>query len=385
AENFRVNLFNPTNASILNGVGYAALQDDDSLPALGIDDVTVLEGPLETSTNAVFTVTLSAPSGRDVAIPYSASPETAEALADFVPVSGVLTFPAGNTVQTLSVPVLGDDLAESNETFRVLFGSPVGATLPASGGRGLIVDDDVASLDHFEFDPIEPMQLLNIPWPVRITARDSLGNLVRDFAGDLQLRGLTQRRELNAAPGEGLWPYPLAANFHDHRLQSIYLAREFAGPARITALSLWVQSPLSQRLRFWTVRLTHTPLGHFQAPAWEDDGWVTVYQQTETFLETGWHRIPFAEPFEFNGFDNLLVDFSFNNGSFGEQGLVRFAATDEPRSIFFSTDSGFGDPLLWKGSLQPAPQPTNGVPNLLFATETPVAVSPSQTGAFVDG
>ena len=59
-----MNLSNPINATIADGQGIGTITDDDPPPTLSINDVTVAEGNAGT-TDATFTVTLGAPSGRD--------------------------------------------------------------------------------------------------------------------------------------------------------------------------------------------------------------------------------------------------------------------------------------------------------------------------------
>ena len=60
-ETFTVNLSNAVNAAIADGTGLGTILDDDSLPALSINDVTVTESDAGT-TSATFTVGLNAPS-----------------------------------------------------------------------------------------------------------------------------------------------------------------------------------------------------------------------------------------------------------------------------------------------------------------------------------
>src|SRR5947207_11105696 len=62
-ETFEVDLFSATNAAIIDNVGVIRIADDDATPSLRISDATVLEPPPGGLTNAVFNVTLSAPSG----------------------------------------------------------------------------------------------------------------------------------------------------------------------------------------------------------------------------------------------------------------------------------------------------------------------------------
>jgi hypothetical protein len=110
-------------------------------PTLAIDDATVTEGNGGT-TNAVFTVRLSAPSSSAVTVSYATADGTAAAGSDYVAASGTLTFPAGTTSRTLSVAVKGDKTLEPDETFLVNLGNPVNATIADGQGQGTILNDD---------------------------------------------------------------------------------------------------------------------------------------------------------------------------------------------------------------------------------------------------
>lgn len=94
--------------------------------------------------NAVFLVTLSARSGRGtVTVDYATAPGTATAGVDYASVSGTLSFtPGASLVQRVLVPVLGDQVPESDETFYVNLWNPVNAGLAVSQAAGLIVDND---------------------------------------------------------------------------------------------------------------------------------------------------------------------------------------------------------------------------------------------------
>src|SRR5207302_1174378 len=56
--------------------------------------------------------------------------------------SGTLTFVPGTTVQTITVPVVGDAAVEGNESFTVILSGAVNATIADGQGSGTIYDDD---------------------------------------------------------------------------------------------------------------------------------------------------------------------------------------------------------------------------------------------------
>jgi chitinase len=105
------------------------------------DDVQVTEGNGET-TSAVFTVRLSAASGQVVTLDYATADGSATAPTDYTATAGTLSFPAGTTTRTVTVPVIGDLLDEANETFLLRLSNPAGALLGDAQATGTIVDDD---------------------------------------------------------------------------------------------------------------------------------------------------------------------------------------------------------------------------------------------------
>ncbi len=121
------------------------ITDDDALPTVTIADAKeVMEGDdPSTATNMTFAVTLSAASGRDVSVDYTLG-GTATAGSDYTdPETKTITIAAGSATGSVSIPVLGDELDEPNETVTVALASPTNATLGSSStASGTITDDD---------------------------------------------------------------------------------------------------------------------------------------------------------------------------------------------------------------------------------------------------
>jgi chitinase len=145
-QTFTVKLSNPNPSAgntIADDTATGTIIDDDPLPSLRVNDVSVTEGNTATR-NATFTVTQSAVAGRDVTVHYATSDSSAKAPADYAPVSGTLTIPAGSTSRTVTVPVRGDTIDENTETFNLNLSSAGGASIADSRGVGTIRDDDGA-------------------------------------------------------------------------------------------------------------------------------------------------------------------------------------------------------------------------------------------------
>jgi hypothetical protein len=117
-ETFFMNLSAPVNATILDGHGLGTILDDDPLPGLSINDVSLTEGNSGTKT-AAFTVTLSTESGQAVTVNYATSDGSVTEPDDYGPAGGTLTFSPGQTSKTVNVLVNGDTAVETSETFMV--------------------------------------------------------------------------------------------------------------------------------------------------------------------------------------------------------------------------------------------------------------------------
>ena len=106
--------------------------------------MTVTEGNSGT-TNATFTVTLSAASTQTVTVQYSTQNNTATAPADYTAATNqTLTFSPGTTSKPLTIAVVGDTLVEPDETFFVNLSNPTNATISVAQARGTITNDDSA-------------------------------------------------------------------------------------------------------------------------------------------------------------------------------------------------------------------------------------------------
>ena len=144
-ETFTVNLTDPTNATIADGIGLGTITDDDAPPGLSINDVTVTEGDTGTVNARLHRHASRRP--RAARSPSTGRPPTAPRLARPTtrPSAASCRFAAGRDhASTVTVTVNGDLLDEANETFFVNLSSPTNATLADGQGLGTITDDDAA-------------------------------------------------------------------------------------------------------------------------------------------------------------------------------------------------------------------------------------------------
>src|SRR5439155_1028428 len=141
-ETFTLDLSNAGNAGIADGSGLGTITNDDPVPDVSIDDQSIAEGDVGTST-LTFHVTLSNPSDQTVTVDYATNDGTATiADSDYAPASGTLTFDPGQTAKTVDVTVNGDTKHESDETFTLDLSNASNANLLDDSGLGTITDDD---------------------------------------------------------------------------------------------------------------------------------------------------------------------------------------------------------------------------------------------------
>ncbi|MGH2705739.1 MAG: Calx-beta domain-containing protein, partial [Actinomycetota bacterium] len=140
-ETFTVNLSTPGNVTLADDAGTGTITDEDDPPALSIDDVSSAEGNAAI-TPFDFTVSLSEASGQDVMVDFATADGMATAPGDYASSTGTLTINAGSMSGTVRVNVVGEVLAEPDETFSVNLTNPVNATAADMQGVGTITNDD---------------------------------------------------------------------------------------------------------------------------------------------------------------------------------------------------------------------------------------------------
>lgn len=140
-ETFRVLLSDAQNVTIRDGNAVGTILDNDAPPSIEIKDQSITERNTGRQ-DMVFTVSLSAASGKPVTVKYQTVDGTAKAGLDYDARQGTLTFTPGETSKTVSVPIIGDIADEPDETFRVQLSSPTNATVRDGSATGRIIDND---------------------------------------------------------------------------------------------------------------------------------------------------------------------------------------------------------------------------------------------------
>ncbi len=174
-----------TDPDTVNNRAFAATL---ARPQVSMDDISLTK-PNVGTTNAVFTVSLAAPSSQTITVPYATTNGTATGGIDYVPQSGTITFLPGVTTQTLAVVIKGNTVPGPAEDFFVSLSSPANAALLTTQARCTILNSAGApgQIDHFEWSPIASPQFLGEPFAATLTARDPFNQVVSNYSGAVTL------------------------------------------------------------------------------------------------------------------------------------------------------------------------------------------------------
>lgn len=189
-ETFAVNLSSPTNALLARSQGLGTILNDDSLPNVSVSDATVVV-PNPGTTNAVFNVRLSTPSGRVVTVSGYTSDGTAYSGSDYASFSEQLTFNPGETNKTVSVTVNAHISVKPAQTFNFNLSGVANAKLGHNPGVGTIITALPGQMDHFSWSGVSSPQSNGVPFAVTLTAQDFWNRTVSNFNGTANLRGLS--------------------------------------------------------------------------------------------------------------------------------------------------------------------------------------------------
>lgn len=120
------------------------------LAELSIADVNVTEGGSPTS--AVFTVSLTAASAKEVTVDYTTVDGVAKAGSDYTATTGVLQIAVGTPSAIIAVPITSDgDNEWPGEDFLIELRNVTHAIMVTSNATGVIVDDDGSSLQAWRY------------------------------------------------------------------------------------------------------------------------------------------------------------------------------------------------------------------------------------------
>jgi len=139
-EHFQLALTRVQGGVLARRSATVTIIDDDDVPALRVADVTILEPAAGTTTQAVFTPTLSKNSGFEARFNYTTEPVNAVPNIDYLSTSGSVTIPAGELQADIPVTILHAPGASAPKSFLLRFSNPFNLTFDDDLGLGVIND-----------------------------------------------------------------------------------------------------------------------------------------------------------------------------------------------------------------------------------------------------
>jgi len=132
-------------------------------PTISIAGASTVYENSSGAAEAAFTVTLSAASQDILTVKYVTQDGSAHAGTDYEAENGTLTFAPGQTTAKISVPIIGTELAQHNETFSVVLSNPTdsGGGTPTISGSPATGTIDALFTDGAEvvnFNNLSPEQ-----------------------------------------------------------------------------------------------------------------------------------------------------------------------------------------------------------------------------------
>ena len=145
-----LSLSNPTGGAMLGSFPTAALKIVDSAPrfSFSTDMFTVKEG----TPTATITVIRTGPATTAATVDFTTTDGSATAGVDYQAVAGTLSFPAGTTSKTFTVPIINNTSAAGTRVLFLTLGNPTPATMsivPPAQATLAITEDDLGGLIAF--------------------------------------------------------------------------------------------------------------------------------------------------------------------------------------------------------------------------------------------
>ena len=156
AENFFVDLSNPSNASITatGATATVTIADDDSGTST-IQFSSATYSVNEGAGSIALTVVRSGGVQLAASANYNTTDGTASSGSDYTPASGAVSFAPGETQKTIIVAITDDSTVEGDENFSVTLSNPsTGAALGNPNAASVTIMDNDGGGNIVQFNPI---------------------------------------------------------------------------------------------------------------------------------------------------------------------------------------------------------------------------------------
>ncbi len=147
----------------------SVVASDLVIPQVSMSDSVVNEN----AGTVTFSVNLSQAATQATSVTWATFNGTATAGADYVSSSGTLSFAAGTTTASITVPLVDDAVFEATETFSVVLSSAIGLALSDGTGVATIIDDDVQVIPEISVNSVSVLERNVIKNGRKVTAEQS--------------------------------------------------------------------------------------------------------------------------------------------------------------------------------------------------------------------
>lgn len=275
-----------------------------------------------------------------------------------VKLSGASTTPVNvqvNVDHSQSTAVEGRDFLITNKNIRF------------ESGNSLKQEISVTILDDGSIDPNEEIVLKLSSADVDITQGQHTIKIYDNDENPIQEGNTHTHAQAQLGNGNSVsFNYPFGGFYEDERTQILYYADELLeeglSKGAITELELNIKTKISDApFENMCVKMKHTSATQLDNKGNQFEGGSQVVFDADFVTDKGWNLIEFEKPFEWNGRDNILLEFCFNNNDWSDDDGVYCTITNKPTVQYKLADSNIGCLLSTVGEV------SNLRPNIKFS------------------
>jgi hypothetical protein len=135
-ETISILLDNITGAPNASPVGFLTVQNDDTAPVLTVESTTSTRAQ-NVDFYAWFRLRTNVVSGSQITLRYATQPISATPGEDYEAKTGTVTFEPGERTKWVAIPLIEDDVAKPDLSFRLVISQLQGATQSTASSQGV--------------------------------------------------------------------------------------------------------------------------------------------------------------------------------------------------------------------------------------------------------
>lgn len=187
-----------------------------------------------------------------------------------------------------------------------------------------------------------PHYLVNNQWPATVEyVNNPYYNYYQNYQYFINYTTQTDNDFVIGAGTENAM-YPFGGSNNNQRTQMLWTAAELTGAGvsagNIAKLRFDVNT-LGGSMGHLTVKMKHTTATAINA--FDETGWVTVFDINTSFSGTGINTINLTNPFNYDGASDLLIDISFENGQATSDNQLNATTTTNNTVVYTNEKLGY--------------------------------------------